>query len=444
MTIQRIPSMAKAPYPLSAGVSVVVLLASALLGSCKSRHHENDGVAGTVPSRGISGHDAPIDMHRNFRPYPPANWRLAPRDDLAHVVLWVSHIVVLHAKSSPLGGLRPGRWRPEAAPSRTLEEAARIATEVHLELQKDPPRFGEVAEKRSDDVATAGLGGRLGGMRANQLPDEYLDVLAALKPGEISRVFATAMGFHILRRDTPPAQELLSARRILIRYASTLQVDATTAPPPIDRPRDAAFKLAQEVSALASVPGASFSDLATRFSENVYAEMIPNVTVWLTRDPGFEAAVVDTVSRTTPGGTTAPIDTPWGFQILQRERIEFDDVLAMKAIRLVFGKSPMRELSEATVAAEAMSQKLQREPALFDSLRATECCPNIELWRRGYGPSDLTAVLDGLPIGGISTRLIVFVSPGSKRTAVPAGMSNRLPNACPRSKRNWLLVSIKW
>lgn len=44
----------------------------------------------------------------------------------------------------------------------------------------------------------------------------------------------------------------------------------------------------------------------------------------------------------------------------------------------------------------------------------------------------------------ISHSVTVLTSPGSKRTAVPAAMSSRLPYALPRSNVNAELVSMKW
>src|SRR5207244_1763937 len=43
-----------------------------------------------------------------------------------------------------------------------------------------------------------------------------------------------------------------------------------------------------------------------------------------------------------------------------------------------------------------------------------------------------------------STSVTRFSSPGSKRTAVPAGTFSRIPNACARSKRRARLTSKKW
>ena len=42
------------------------------------------------------------------------------------------------------------------------------------------------------------------------------------------------------------------------------------------------------------------------------------------------------------------------------------------------------------------------------------------------------------------TSVTSRVWPGSKRTAVPAGMSSRMPRAAARSKRSAALVSAKW
>src|SRR4029453_505000 len=43
-----------------------------------------------------------------------------------------------------------------------------------------------------------------------------------------------------------------------------------------------------------------------------------------------------------------------------------------------------------------------------------------------------------------STSVTRFSSPGSKRTAVPAGTLSRMPNACARSNRSVRLTSKKW
>src|SRR2546429_4027592 len=43
-----------------------------------------------------------------------------------------------------------------------------------------------------------------------------------------------------------------------------------------------------------------------------------------------------------------------------------------------------------------------------------------------------------------STSVTRFSSPGSKRTAVPAGTLSRIPKACARSKRSARLTSKKW
>jgi hypothetical protein len=47
-----------------------------------------------------------------------------------------------------------------------------------------------------------------------------------------------------------------------------------------------------------------------------------------------------------------------------------------------------------------------------------------------------------LPASGMSRTSRVW--PGSKRTAVPAGMSSRIPRALARSKDSFGLVSKKW
>ena len=116
--------------------------------------------------------------------YPRGRWRLAPFSELNQTALWVSHIVIRYAGSDATP-FRVIGWSPDPeAPARSQEEALERAATVADLARKSPGTFSHLAATYSDDVVTKDRGGSLGGVRAGQLPEEYLDALADMKPGK--------------------------------------------------------------------------------------------------------------------------------------------------------------------------------------------------------------------------------------------------------------------
>ena len=85
---------------------------------------------------------------------------------------------------------------------------------------------------------------------------------------------------------------------------------------------------------------------------------------------------------------------------------------------------------------------LQHEPDLDGFLPLLGHDPLRAFSRLRPSPPAGSRTRSGLPASGISRTSRVW--PGSKRTAVPAGMSSRMPRALPRSKDSSGLVSKKW
>jgi peptidyl-prolyl cis-trans isomerase SurA len=70
----------------------------------------------------------------------------------------------------------------------------------------------EMLARQSDDQGSRDNGGQLLNVSMNQLPSEYLHVIADLKPGEYSKPFHTQYGWHIvklIRKDTLPPYEAM-------------------------------------------------------------------------------------------------------------------------------------------------------------------------------------------------------------------------------------------
>jgi PPIC-type PPIASE domain len=122
-----------------------------------------------------------------------------------------------------------------------------------------------LARAYSDDVVTKDRGGSLGGVRAGQIPAEYRDALAELKPGEISRVVKTSAGYDVLVRRPMPVDGAVAGRRIVIRYRGTVGGPAGSKS---GRTRDAALDLAVDVASEARKGQRPFEDLVQQYSEN--------------------------------------------------------------------------------------------------------------------------------------------------------------------------------
>ncbi len=270
--------------------------------------------------------------------YPLGRWHLAPFETLHHVVLWVSHIVILHKRSLLPGGiLRPPPWVPEAAPARSSQDAGRLAVEVLDELRSGSLTFDEAARRYSEDVTTRDWGGSLGGVRASQLPSQFLDAIETLEPGQTSAVFATDMGFHILWWREPPAAAVVAGKRILIPY------DTSVWPRNIEVRRSRAeAKALAERAAKEAADGRPFEDLVTAYSEGPESESGGDFGAWSTRDPGLEPRVVEVLAGLAVGEASRPFETSRGFQNREAHR--------RRSPRALRGSSGARSLQREAAA----------------------------------------------------------------------------------------------
>jgi hypothetical protein len=375
-------------------------LALALATSAACSRAQPSAVAGAGAGALASARDAaPLG-------YPRGSWRGAPFEDVNRTVLWVSHIVVMHRGSNAADpAFRPLRWRPDPPmPDRTQDEALARAQEVAALAAKDPDRWEELVRTYSDDVVTRDHGGSLGGVRAGQLPADYRDALAVLRPGETSRVIPTALGYAILkRRPLPPAQDV-AGRRIVIRYEGTVGGPRGA---PSTRSRSDAEALALRIAGEAR-GGARFEDLVARDSEGIDAAQGGDLGVWPVRDPGFMPREIETLGALRVGETSAPIETISGFEILQRTDAAPRETYAMQAIALYYDPFAPADGARSPASVQRLagdlSGQLRRGAADFDDLRRRYCCDRPQRWTRGRGPVGLDPVLERLAIGQIADR----------------------------------------
>jgi hypothetical protein len=299
--------------------------------------------------------------------------------------------------------LRPVSWSPDTPAQRSREEAKQIALRLAGQAAEHPETFEDLARQYSDDDVTRSSGGSLGGLRATQLPDVFVDALSTLYPGGVSRPVETAMGFHILLRRSPPPHEEVEGRRIVVRYTGTLgSVDEG----PSARPREEARALADSLAAKARDGSTPFVSLVSEYSEHADRVQGGDLGLWSTLTPGDKPREVETLARLKLGEVGPPLDSLWGFQVLQRIKTSTHGRYAMAAIRLQYGPllPPEDPHSRPRVfeRAQRLAKRLHGAPAAFTEGDSDDKPLDPEIWEWGHAWPQLTQVLDRLHFGEVA------------------------------------------
>ena len=404
----------------------VLVLCGHSLAACK-RNPSVEGRGGAVPTEAQKAEAAALPL------YPPARWRFALFEDLERTTLWVGHIAVRHNQSDP-ALFRGGDWRPDApAPRRTPAEARAIAEEIAAKLALAPDQFEQLARAHSDDSLTREDGGMLGGVRASDLVTaDFLDPLATLKVGDVSRPFETPYGVHILKRYAPPREEQVAARRIVIEYRGVFGGG-----PSSQRSHEEALALATSIANEARQNPQSFESLVERYSENADRSSKGQMGVYSTLDPGDWPGEIHHLARLAVGQVTGPLDSRVGFEILMRVPVVPQKAYAMTAIKMPIVNGPMgedpAELEQARLKAletvEGVRLALVAAPDRLKEFQNKYCCDSIQRWVEGRGQPELTRLLDTLALGQIAKEPILL---GGDFLLVKRLDPTRLPPEKPR------------
>jgi len=381
----------------------LVLLVLALPWGCR-RHSSGSSKPVTRATAPQEVPDEPL-----VTPYPHARWRLVTFEELNRTTLWVSHIVIRHARSNA-GWFRKISWQPDPpAPERSELEALELANRVAKLAREKPDQFQALAREYSEDFVTRQRGGALGGVRATQLPREYLDALATLHPGQSSRVFQTPFGFHLVQLSEVPPNELLAGRRIAIGYEGTVDRRRDSV---VHRNRDEAKALAEQVAREARLGKVPFAALVERYSDTADKIQGGDLGVRSRRDPEFFPEEVSRLEQLRVGEISEPVDSRFGFEILQRTAVDKRPRYAMSAIELKFDpEAPTsHEHSEAATLALANSiaAQIHDEPTRFEEFQRRYCCQTVRQWTEGRGQVGVAPFLAKLAVGEIARRPIVW------------------------------------
>jgi hypothetical protein len=360
----------------------------------------------TTNTRSVASAAPALSSPTRLAPYPRARWRLAPNSVLENTVLWASHIVVRHEKSSARAPFGPPTWQPfDEAPKRTKQEAFAIAREVREKANANPSEFAVLASRFSDDITTKDRAGSIGGQTAARLKlwAPILDALAALKPGQVSEVVETEFGYHVLIRRSPPETRNVAARRIVVGYDGAGDGLVTRQA----RSRKEAFALAERLRAAASQPGASFEQLIREHSEHRDVEQQGDIGQWSTAEPSTFPREIELLSTMRIGDISTVIDSMSGAEILQRTEDEVPrPAYASAAIRMAYSAEAPEtdETSKAKTAKRVttMLHALKRDPSLFSAFQHEYCCLKPERWTAGRGDPAVSRFLDTVAVGEIA------------------------------------------
>lgn len=146
-------------------------------------------------------------------------------------------------------------------PSPAAVRAARLKADSLLAEIRAGGDFEQVAKRESMDPASRELGGDLGWSRRGRTVPAFERVMFALPPGQVSPVFETEYGWHILRVDRVQPAEV-KARHILIR-------------PVIDSVDVARAQAEADSVAAAWKAGASYDSLTARHHDPLEDRVIP-------------------------------------------------------------------------------------------------------------------------------------------------------------------------
>ena len=403
-------------------MTVTTALVLCLLQAC-SRRTESDKALGSVSSSQSPAQSEPAGFQ-----YPPGRWRLALFEELDSTTLWIGHIAIRYDQSS-LDSFRPMSWRPDPPnPKRSVAEALALAEKVAGRAAAAPDTFEQLARQYSEDIVTRDDGGMLGGVRASQLSGSgFLDVLAVLKPGEVSKPFRTPYGFHILKRYPPPEEAEVAGERIVIGYQGVVGLANESG-----RSRDEALQLARAVADKAKKEKQDFRMLVDSYSESFDRDAHGDMGVYSTRDPEYFPREIHRLAGIEIGEVTGPMDSRFGFEILKRVPVQSRAEYAMTAIALPFELRPdLREASmaQALEQAAAVLGELDRKPERFEELQQIHCCKKIRRWTDGRGDIVLSRALEALSVGEIAGKPLLY---GSAYWVIKRLDPSRLPPEKPR------------
>jgi peptidyl-prolyl cis-trans isomerase SurA len=247
---------------------------------------------------------------------------------------------------------------PETASPEDVKAAQDKANNIYTQIQQGK-EFAQLAMRESDG-SNALQGGDLGTRSANELPQLFLDAIAALQPGQTAKPVRSASGFHILQLvESTRSRQMVTnthARHILIRTGADYNDEEA---------RAKLLELKKQIE-----NGADFATLATEYSEDPGSALKGGDLGW-TGPGAFVPAFENAMNSLADGQISEPFQSQFGWHILQ-----------------VLGR---REVDQTSAVIEAKARQAIKQRKLDEELR---------LWLRRIRDEAYVEYVDPAVAGG--------------------------------------------
>lgn len=246
-------------------------------------------------------------------------WIIANRDSVPEIPeqFRMSHILI-YSKVS------------EKRKEETREKLQNILKRIH-----EGEDFTELAKEYSKDPGSAPGGGDLGYFTRDAMVSEFSDVAFSLNAGEVSDVFETQFGFHIVKVEDVKDDQI-KARHILLLLT------------PEAGDEERVINKLKEIREDIISGKATFKDMAKIYSEDENSSELGGRMQWLTREQGLPSFIAQG-EKLEPGEISEPFKSQYGYHILRLDDYKPAHIINIKddnqIIRqLVADKKNMEEL----------------------------------------------------------------------------------------------------
>ncbi len=195
--------------------------------------------------------------------------------------------------------------------------------------------FAELAKEYSEDTGSAPTGGDLGYFTRDTMVPEFSDVAFSLNAGEVSNIFETQFGYHIVKVEDMQ-EDRVKASHILLGLI-----------PDTDDNERIINKL-NEIREDIISGDATFEDMAKEYSEDESSSGLGGRLQWLTKDQGLPS-FIEQGEKLKSGEISEPFKSEYGYHILKLDDYKPAHILNIKddnqiVRQLVAEKKSMEEL----------------------------------------------------------------------------------------------------